>query len=407
MMTQFRMGIGGAVMLLGLALGLPTTGHCEDVLASDPSIQLSSVSLAMQESLNAGEFSGSVTAVLHRGELVHLHANGLADIESGRPMDVNTRFSIASMTKPIAATGLMMLVEAGQISIDDSVATYLPAFANVRMENGEELQRSITIRDVLTHTSGLAGSQAVPSTLAEAVDKLAGGTLRFQPGSKWQYSAGLNVAGRIIEVVSQMPLEDYMEQRIFRPLQMSDTTFYPTKANQEQLATIYRPGDMPGSLIPTPNHIIDLDDIRGPSPSGGLISTASDLLKFYRMILDGGTTATGMRIIDRETIDSMTTPVTGDLVTGFTPGNAWGLGWCVLVEPQGVTAMLNPGTFGHGGAFGTQGWIDPVTETVYVLLIQRTKFGNSDASDVRRSFQGAAANELGITYTKMSSTSLP
>jgi CubicO group peptidase (beta-lactamase class C family) len=128
-------------------------------------------------------------------------------------------------------------------------------------------------------------------------------------------------------------------------------------------------------------------------PSGGLYSTAADMARFYQMILNGGE-LDGARIVSQEAVRQMTTVQTGDLAVGFTPGNGWGLGFCIVREPQGVTKMVSAGTFGHGGAWGTQGWVDPRRETIFVLMIQRKDFGNADASDVRRAFQQIAADAL-------------
>src|SRR5262249_38204784 len=130
-----------------------------------------------------------------------------------------------------------------------------------------------------------------------------------------------------------------------------------------------------------------------PNPSGGLFSTADDLFRFYQMILYGGE-FNGKRIVSADAVRQMTTPQTGDLQAGFTPGSAWGLGWSIAREPEGVTGMLSPGTFGHGGAFGTEGWIDPTKQRVYVMLIQWANIGNSDGSEIRKTFQQAAADSL-------------
>jgi CubicO group peptidase (beta-lactamase class C family) len=278
--------------------------------------------------------------------------------------------------------------------VDDHVSKYLPEFANVKLKNGESPGREITIRDAITHTSGLAGDQVFRSSLAEAVDQLAKRPLAFPAGSKWQYSPGLNVAGRIIEVVSGQPFEDFLEERIFEPLKMQNTTFVPDEKQQSRIATIYGPGEDKGSLVAFENRIVDPSDVRGPNPSGGLFSTARDMFRFYQMILNHGRFRND-RIVSEQAVQKMTSPQTGDLKTGFTPGNCWGLGWCIVREPQDVTGMLSQGTFGHGGAFGTQGWVDPETETIYVLMIQRTKMGNSDGSEIRKRFQQLASDAIG------------
>ena len=249
---------------------------------------------------------------------------------------------------------------------------------------------------IASHTPrGLSGKQTFEGTLKEAVDELSKRQLVFQPGTEWKYSPGLNVAGRIVEIVSEKPFEDYVQERIFDPCQMITATFFPDQKQQRLLATIYQPSEDKKSLVPFANHISDPETVKGPNPSGGLFSNARDLFRFYQMVLNKGKFR-NKRVVSRESVQQMTSPQTGDLETGFTPGNCWGLGWCIVREPQDVTGMLSEGTFGHGGAFGTQGWVDPQTKTIYVLMIQRTKMGNSDGSDLRKAFQQAANDALGL-----------
>ncbi len=159
------------------------------------------------------------------------------------------------------------------------------------------------------------------------------------------------------------------------------------------MATLYELNKNKQSLVPAQNFIVDFTDVKAPNPSGGLLSSARDMFRFYKMVLNEGAWR-GKRIVSAEAVRQMTSCQTGDLKTGFTPGNCWGLGWCIVREPQGVTGMLSPGTFGHGGAFGTQGWVDPTTQSIYVLMIQRRNLPNSDASDMRRQFQALAAKSV-------------
>ena len=154
----------------------------------------------------------------------------------------------------------------------------------------------------------------------------------------------------------------------------------------------YRVG-LVGKKHASPADVFPFDNVKGPNPSGGLVSCAADLARFYLMVLNDGVWE-GTRIVSADSVRQMTSPQTGELKTGFTPGNCWGLGWCIVRQPEGVTGMLSPGTFGHGGAFGTQGWVDPTTRTVFVLMIQRTKFGNSDGADIRKYFQQAVVDAL-------------
>ena len=170
---------------------------------------------------------------------------------------------------------------------------------------------------------------------------------------------------------------------------MTDTTFHPTPKQQQRLAKLYQPGQNGQPFALASHWLVDFSEAHSPNPSGGLFSTAKDLFRFYQMVLNGGE-LDGKRILSEQAVKQMTSVQTGEIKTGFTPGNGWGLGWCVVREPQGVTANLSPGTFGHGGAFGTQGWVDPQRNMIFVLLIQRTKFGNSDGSNIRAAFQETA-----------------
>jgi CubicO group peptidase (beta-lactamase class C family) len=307
-------------------------------------------------------------------------------------MQEDTIFAVASMTKPITATAVMILCDEGKVSLDDPVAKYIPEFEKATL-NGKPLEQPITVRHVLTHTSGLTGDQQNQGSLEETAKKLAARPLGFAPGAKWEYSPGLSVAGRVVEVASGQPFDEFLRDRIFEPLGMNDTTFNPTEKQQKRLAKLYKPGPDKQSLVAAKHWINDLSPGRTPNPSGGLFSTAADMAQFYQAILNGGE-LNGRRIVSEESVRQMTTLQTKDLRTGFTDGNGWGLGWCVVREPQGVTRMLSPGTYGHGGAFGTQGWVDPERRMIFVLMIQRAEFGNSDASPLRDALQQVAVEAI-------------
>jgi CubicO group peptidase (beta-lactamase class C family) len=217
--------------------------------------------------------------------------------------------------------------------------------------------------------------------------------MQSELGSKWQYcQSGINTLGRIIEVVSGQPFEKFLEDRLFKPLGMKDTTFYVRPAQLSRVVTPVR-REEDGTLTETTVRLLHgkpaTSTDRYPAANGGLYSTAPDYARFARMVLNNGT-LDGKRYLKPESVRRMTTIQTGGLQTGFTPGNGWGLTWCVVREPQGITAMLSPGTHGHGGAYGTQAWIDPVKGVVLILMVQRANFSNSDNSPVRMAFQQAA-----------------
>ncbi|NUQ62188.1 MAG: beta-lactamase family protein [Pirellulales bacterium] len=369
--------------------GLPQADPAQ--VGMDPA-PLAQIAPAMQQSVNDGEAGGVVTLLARQGRVVHIEAVGYADVESKRPMRTDTIFAIASMSKPITATAVMVLADEGKLKVDDPVAQYLPEFADAALESGKP-NRPITLRDLMTHTSGLTGSQQNEGTLAETVKKLAARKLQSQPGEKWQYSPGLSVCGRVVEVVSGQPFERFLQDRIFGPLEMVDTTFFPTPEQQTRIAKLYKPGAAKGTLEATTHWLSDLTPDRTPNPSGGLFSTAPDMVRFYQMVLNRGE-LDGKRIVSEAAVREMSTIHTGELTAGFTPSCGWGLGWGIVDKPEDVTRMLSPGTFGHGGAFGTQGWIDPERRMIFVLMIQRSGFGNGDRSPIREKFQELAVKAV-------------
>src|SRR3954447_10636957 len=358
--------------------------------------KLAAVPERMKEFIERQEIAGAVTAVATREGVVQLQATGRSNVEKDESMKPDAIFWIASMTKPVTGTAIMMLQEEGKLSVDDPVAKYIPELGELKTPSGKPA--NLTIRHLLTHTSGMGeatkGESDAAKTLADLIPAFASKSLKFEPGSKWEYcQSGINTAGRIIEVASGQPLPDFLQKRLFEPLGMKDTTFYPTRDQLARLATSYKRTD-DGKLEPVPTPFLKAGDPTShdhyPAANGGLFSTAADYAKFCRMILNNGT-LDGRQYLRPESVRQMTTVQSGDVKTGFTPGNGWGLGWCAAREPQGVTEALSPGTHGHGGAYGTQAWIDPKKGIIYVLMVQRANFPNSDASDVRKAFQGAAA----------------
>ncbi len=260
----------------------------------------------------------------------------------------------------------------------------------------------------MTHTSGL-GEASGPAaqqakTLADLVPIWLAAPMQYEPGSQWRYTqSGINAGARIVEVVSGMTFDAFLQKRLFDPLGMKDTTFYPTDAQRARLVTAYAKNKDSGALDMVPPRPEFGPRDRPPQGNGGLYSTAPDYARFCQMLLNGGK-LDGKRYLSKKAIKFLSEPLTGDMPTGFfqnaTYGNrgtnyGWGLGSCVLKTPHpGVPEMLSPGTYGHGGAWGTQAWIDPKKGVAYILMVQRANFPNSDASDVRRVFQQAAADAL-------------
>lgn len=359
------------------------------------------------------QVAGAVLVVgSSKGTVLH-EAIGKQHLDSNQPMPKDALFRIASMTKPITAMGIMILQDEGKLSVEDPVEKYLPEFKGqllVDSRMGDKLvlkkpERPITLRDLLTHTSGLPGGFPAGLSdlyfkrnysLAEATAIQSQRPLDFAPGSKWAYcNAGIDTLGRIIEVVSGRPYEVFLNERIFQPLGMKDTGAYPSEEQLKRLAGLYEFKE--GKLNYVGFQLIGpVKGARHPIPAGGLFSTGSDLARLYQMMLAGPSSGgkDGKQILSPAAIKQMTSLQTGDIVCGFTPGMGFGFGWAVTKEPQGVHAMMSKGTYGHGGAFGTQAWLDPEKDLFVVLLIQRTGLPNADASDLRRELQAGAVGAV-------------
>jgi len=395
-----------AASLCGLMLSSSTRA------AEFDAAKLQKLESAMQKYVETRVVAGVVAAVGSKDGIVFQTAAGDMNVEEKKAMPSNALFRIASMTKPITVMGLMMLAEEGKLSIDDPVEKHLPVFkGQMLIASRDELaktttlkkpSRPITLRDLATHTSGLPGGfpEGIGDlyykrqlSLAEAVCVSSQRPLEFEPGSKWAYcNAGIDTLGRVIEVASGQPYESFLAQRIFEPLGMKDTSFYPTDEQLQRLAGLY--GSKDGQLDPVGYQLLGpAKGARHPIPAGGLYSTAGDLAKLYRVLLHRGTLGS-TKFLSERSLAEMTKVQTGDLKTGFTDGMGFGLGFAVTRKPEGVHEMLSAGSFGHGGAFGTQGWIDPHQDLFVILLIQRVGLPNADGSDLRRDLQKLAVEAL-------------
>ncbi|HEY2156230.1 MAG TPA: serine hydrolase domain-containing protein [Isosphaeraceae bacterium] len=382
------------------------------VLAAFPSVSSAqkpsgeAIRKGMQRFVDEGHVSGLVALVGGADGVVAVEAIGKRDLASDQPMEPDTIFRVMSLTKPITAVAVMMLVDEGKVRLDDPVEQHLPEFRGQKLYAGFEgdkarlvpSPRAITIRDLLTHTSGLPDTpppgytdldKHPDFTLAEAVKVIAGRPLSFPPGTKWAYSnAGMSTLGRLVEVVSGKPFDAFLRERLFGPLGMVDTTFYPTPEQMKRVAIVYDRKE--GKLVEMPSSRSAPDPARNrPSPAGGLFSTAEDLGKLCRMMLNRGT-LDDRRYLSEKSVAEMTRLQTGDLKCGFVDGMGFGLGWGFVKVPQGVTASLPSGTFGHGGAYGTQGWVDPKGKRFVVLMIQRVGLKNADDTPMRQELQRVA-----------------
>jgi CubicO group peptidase (beta-lactamase class C family) len=366
--------------------------------------RFAAVAPRMQEFVDKGEAAGVVTLIATRDRVIHLNAVGKSDLAKDRKMRTDDIFWIASMSKPITAVCIAILADEGKLKFDDPLSKHLPEFAGLEVsENGQTVKptRPPTLRDVMTHTSGLGDmtTREPHLTLAETSRKLAQQPLRFQPGSRWAYStAGLDVLGRVVEVAGGMPFNEFLQKRVLDPLGMTDTSFWIAPEKESRWAHSYRWNAQAAKLdettIPYLYKTAVTDRERPPLGGAGLFSTAEDIARFYQMMLNGGT-LNGKHILKPETVAEMTRKQIGAL--NARPGMPWGLGFCVVEDPSKMAAnsVLSPNSFGHGGAFSTQSWADPAKNLIWVIMFERDGKGNPDNSDVRIAFQEAAGKGLG------------
>jgi CubicO group peptidase (beta-lactamase class C family) len=322
-----------------------------------------SLTAKVQPFVENHSLAGAVMLVANKDKTLALEAIGFADIAAQRPMTTDSIFWIASMTKPITGAAIMLLVDEGKVSLDDPVEKFLPEFKGLWVifeQNEEKLvlqrpQRLITVRDIMNHTSGLAFQSKMEQPTLDCLP------LQFQPGTKYMYSnAGINTTGRIIEVVSGMSYEDFMQKRLFEPLGMVDTSFWLTEAQVKRLAKPYKPNAEKNNLEETKISQLRYpltEQGRYPMPGGGLFSTASDVAVFCRMVLNSGE-HNGKQILSAAAVAQMTSRQTPETVK-----EGYGVGWSV-----------SNNSFGHGGALATNMNIDKQRELITVWLVQHAGF---------------------------------
>jgi CubicO group peptidase (beta-lactamase class C family) len=366
----------------------------------------------LQQFVDNGTVAGIVTLVASGDKILDLEAVGYADLAAKKPMRGDCLFWIASMTKPITATALMMLVDEGKVNIDDPVEKYLPEFRGqmfIAEQDKDHVllkkpRRPISIKNVLSHTSGLLYKSPIQQPtldqfpLGVRVRSYAMLPLQFEPGSKFLYSsAGINTAGRIIEVVSGMPYEEFLARRILAPLGMKDTTFRPSAEQIRRLAKSYkRKADKMG-LEETPINQLKypLDDRqRQPIPGSGLFSTASDISLFCRMILGGGVFR-GKRYLSEKSLHQMTTTQTGDLLGKGAGKGGYGLGWFTVKTAPGEGRQPIVGKCNHGGSYKTAMWIDPERQRIMVFMTQLEDPNGQTTEKLFNTFKKAAGEAFG------------
>ncbi len=396
--------------------------------------RLERIGPVMQAFVDRGVYAGIATIVARKGKVVHAGSYGFRDKEAKAPMTADTIVRLYSMTKPIVSTALMMLYEEGRFRLIDPVARYIPAFADVKVLGADgalvDCTRPINVRDLLAHTSGLtygffedspvsemyARSKLIDARvpLAEAIDDLASFPLAFQPGSRWHYSVGIDVAARLIEVVSGQSLADFLQERMFGPLGMIDTGFTVAAEKRGRLARMYgRPdiftpaGRWPNSLklwMQGYNETIDLSatypvDAPGTFQRGGhgLFGTAPDYLRFAQMLANAGEFE-GRRYLSRATLQLMHSnhiPTSlFPLVLGGFPlaGYGFGLGSRVALDAPATGGSTSVGEFGWAGAAKTYYWVDPVEQIVCLFVTQSMLSFDLPDLDLRAIVYGAIAD---------------
>jgi CubicO group peptidase (beta-lactamase class C family) len=383
--------------------------------------RLQRVDAAMEKWIAAGDIPGGVVLIARDGRIVHLKAYGRADIASGKPASTDSIYRIASMSKPVAALAILMLVEEGKVRLADPVSTFLPSYKNMKVAMpvpgapapaaGQPPQvftvpaaREITVLDVLTHSSGLmsgaasnAGGQAAFGKRHEIglawVDNLGtDSALEFQPGTRWAYSpvAGLDVAARIVEKVSGKTFDAFLRERLFGPLGMDDTFFWPTAAQRARLVTSYLRTD--GKLVPNAN----ADSMSSPvyfSGGGGLMSSAESYARMAMMLANGGEW-NGVRILSPAMVQLMGSAILPDSLPGRQPGEGFGLGVRSVSDRVARLTLIGNGSFGWSGAYGTHFWVDPANRLVGIVLSQVSGWGAPSPTSPTNDFETAVMQAL-------------
>ena len=359
---------------------------------------LAKIAPKLQEYIDNGQLPGFLTVIAKNGRIVHFHPQGMRDVDAQKPVEADTIFRIYSMSKPITSVAVMILYDEGKLRLDDPVEKYIPAFKELKVFNKEQTethdaQNKMTVQHLLTHSSGLTygwGGKPVDklygelkifqkgSGLADMVEKLAKIPLVFEPGERWNYGVSTDVLGYLVEVVSEMPFEQFLQTRIFQPLGMNDTAFSVPKAKVERFAALYRPTEE-GGLRRARNVPLATDDLTFfPSGGGGLVSTAADYLRFCQMLLNGGELS-GARILKSDTVELIRYPH-----LQYGKDGAFGLGFHVVTRKDTEKDKRSTGSYSWGGAAATTFWIDPENELVGILMTQLLNNRHGFAGDFER-----------------------
>lgn len=396
-----------AIVLLALSLTAATlpNGKPEEVGLSSERLQR--INDVIKTYIDSGQISGAVTMVSRKGRIAHFESQGLMDLESRTPMRKDAIFRMASMSKPVTGVAILMLMEEGKLRLTDPVSRFIPEFKNPKVAMPKTpppgppaaagqpppppeiytvpAERELTIRDLMTHTNGLEtggpgsreGARMSPrnttSNLAAYVPTLGAVPLDFQPGTKWQYSAlaGIETLGRIVEIASGMTFDQFLQRRIFEPLGMKDTAFFPSDDRLSRVVTLYERKPTGLSRIDTPAWLATKTLFSG---GGGLWSTPEDYMLFAQMLVNSGQ-LNGKRLLSPRTVDLMSSNHVGDLYAGIgqrQKGMGFGLTVEVVMDNVSANRRESNGSFGWDGAFGTHFWVDRKEQLAGLLMVQES-----------------------------------
>ena len=405
-----------ALLALPLAAASIQSAKPEDVGLSSERLQR--IHETVQRHIDAHDIAGAVTLVARKGRVAHFEAQGLMDLDSKKPMTKDDLFWIASMSKPITGTAILMLMEEGKVRLTDPVSKFIPEFRGLKVAVVEERNgrggaapgepqfytvpatREITIRDLLTHTSGLVSggpasrvesekiARKPGETLAEYIPRLGAVPLDFQPGTRWSYSpsAGFDTLGRIVEIVSGQTFDQFLRQRIFEPLGMKETFFHPSDNYLPRVAVTYRRAD---NSLEKVDMQARLNNTTYFSGAGGLMTDAEDYLQFGQMLMNGGQW-NGKRLLGPKTVELMSSVHAPDTLPGRRKGLSFGLSVQVVSDPIAAGYRVSEGSFGWDGAFGTHFWVDPKEKVVGILMIQT----NNPNRELDRDFENAVMQAI-------------
>jgi CubicO group peptidase (beta-lactamase class C family) len=402
------------LMLVAIPLIAATLPNAKPEEVGFSSDRLQRIHQMIQRRIDAGDISGAITLVARNGRIAHFETHGLMDIETRKPMARDAIFRMASMSKPITGVAIMMLMEEGKVRLTDPVSKFIPEFKDMKVAVPRQTgaapagrgaqaapqfytipaEREITIRDLLTHTSGLVSGpistaeatklgRKPTDTLADYIPRLGSVPLEFQPGSRWTYSpgAGFDTLGRIVEIVSGQTFDRFLKERIFDPLGMKDTFFSLTEDRIPRLASNYRKTAKGLEKQPDP----------GPtnyfSGAGGLRSTAEDYSLFAQMLVNGGQ-LNGKRLLSPRSVELMGTVYAPDTLQGRPRGEGFGLSVRVVSDAAARNTLLSNGSYGWSGAFGTHFWVDPKQKMLAIYLVQTSN------PEIQRDFETAVMQAL-------------